>query len=263
MHRFKVLIPLVLYALLTQLSHATDTLVVVKPGSDILDSHRLKGFSAKWLQFSIEKGERSQKASAEYQETLEWLGKDQLKHQQIITSPRGVVTNTTIFDAATLSPISITQVFSGMPAGAPKQRQYRFADNQIHTTTLAADGSSTVQTTVMPTAMFNVSNLGLVLAALPIEKGKVYRLPAVFPQFQHSQYWMDVTVAGERRFVDATGESQLAWQLDVRWINIKEGDEYPGGVSASGGAYFIAQEATDNFPPVPAYINDTMAIEIP
>lgn len=238
--------------------------VIVQVGSPLVDGNQLTPFSAQWDQFSMVEGQRVK--SATYQETLEIVTIDdieQLKHVQVVNDQSGTqVTNTTYFDRVTLKPLSIEQRMKGVPKGTPDNRTFKFADKQYDVTVIMPDEKTHARTVHMPVNMFNVSNLGLVFAAMPLELGAKYRMPSAFPQYQDGMYWMDVSVSGEKTFKNQDGTQTQAWQVDIHWINIKEGDEYPAGPTKSGGAYYIAKKGSKGIPPVPAYVNDSIAIEV-
>ncbi len=243
-------------------SYAAPT--IVKVGSEIIDGTRLKPFSAHWDQFSLMEGKRVH--SATYNETLEIIAHDgvpQLKHIQVVKDQSGTqVTNTTIFDRATLKPLVIEQKMEGVPEGSPDNRSFVFGESQYAISVILPDGKEHNRTVHLPVEMFNVSNLGLVFAAMPLKLGETYRMPSVFPQYQDGMYWMDATVSGEKTFKNKDGKDVSAWQVDIRWINIKGGVEYPAGPNHSGGAYYIAKKGSTGIAPVPAYVNDTIAIEV-
>lgn len=243
---------------------ALATPTIVKVGSELIDGTRLAPFSAHWDQYSTMEGKRV--LSATYHETLEVVsvnGDSQLKHIQIVKDQSGTqVTNTTYFDRASLKPLVLEQKMQGVPEGSPDNRKFVFTDTQYEISVTLPDGKEHNRTVHLPVDMFNVSNLGLVFAAMPLKLGETYRMPSAFPQYQDGMYWMDATVSGEKTFINDKGEDVSAWQVDIRWINIKGGDEYPAGPTQSGGAYFIAKKGAKGIAPVPAYINDTIAIEV-
>lgn len=237
---------------------------IVKVGSEIVDGTKLKPFSAQWDQFSTADGSKVKTAS--YQEQLELShvdGAPQLKHTQTVKDKSGTqVTNITYFDRATLKPLRIQQNMLGVPEGSPDNRSFEFGDAQYKMSLTMPDGKQHNRTVHLPTDMFNVANLGLVFAAMPLALGETYRMPSTFPQYQDGLYWMDAKVTGETSFKNADGKEVGAWQVDIRWINIRGGDEYPAGPEASGGAYYISKQPGNGMPPVPAYVNDTIAIEV-
>lgn len=237
---------------------------IVKVGSELVNPNALKPFTAQWDQFSTVEGKKVR--SATYQESLEFVEKEGdklLKHIQVVKDQSGTqVTNTTLFDQATMKPLVIEQRIKGAPEGSPDNRKFTFGDSQYVVAVTMPDGNVHSRTVHMPVDMFNVSNLGLVFATLPLKLGETYRMPSVFPQYQDGMYWMDAIVSGEKNFTNQQGKQVSAWQVDIRWINIKGGDEYPAGPKHSGGAYYIAKKGSRGIPPVPAYVNDSIAIEV-
>ena len=242
---------------------ANAAINVIKVGSDGVDGYRLKPFTARWNQYGVSQGEK--KLTGSYEESLSVSKEDEsrLFHVQVVDNLNGVVvTNTTTFDRKTMKPLAIHQHLDGVPEGSPNSQQFKFDQAKYEVIVEVPGGEQRKRTVVMPTDMFNVSNLGLVFASIPLELGKTFRMPSTFPQFQDGQFWLDATVTGESEYTGNHGESIPVWQVDIRWINIKDGDEYPAGPNQSGGAYYIAKNATQGLPPVPAYVNDTLIIEL-
>ena len=243
------------------LAHAE--LNIIKVGSEDVDGYRLKPFTAAWDQYGISDGKKSLTGS--YEESLAVSKEEptQLIHTQVVDNFNGViVTNTTVFGRKTMKPLSINQFLDCVPEGASNRQDFVFAEAQYEVTVKNAEGKARKNTVYMPVDMFNVSNLGLVFAAMPLEMGKTIRMPSTFPQYQDGQFWLDATVTGETEYKGNKGEVIPAWQVDIRWINIKDGDEYPPGPKQSGGAYYIAKDVSQGMTPVPAYVNDTLIIEL-
>ncbi len=242
---------------------ANAQLNIIKVGSEGVDGYRLQPFTAKWNQYGISGGEKN--LTGTYEESLV-ISKDeseQLIHTQIVDNFNGViVTNTTVFDRKTMKPLSINQFLDGVPEGAANSQDFVFTDAQYEVTVKNPEGKERKRTVHMPVDMFNVGNLGLVFAAMQLEMGKTIRMPSTFPQYQDGQFWLDATVTGETEYQGNEGEVIPVWQVDIRWINIKDGDEYPAGPDQSGGAYYVAKDISKGVTPVPAYVNDTLIIEL-
>lgn len=238
----------------------TAEVVIVKPGSELIDGNRLKPFSAVWTQYAKSSGKREKNGQYNEQLVLD-KATDNWVHTQKVTNAGGViVSNITRFDKKSLTPVSIHQTFENAPPQAPAAKTFTFNDTGYTIATTLKDGKVVSREVVTPTKMFNVANLGLVFAAMTLEEGKTYRMPSAFPQYQDGQYWMDVTASEHQQLVTQKGVNIPVWQLDVYWLNIKDGDAYAAGPNGSGGAYLISTQPEQSGAPVPAYVNDAMAI---
>lgn len=234
--------------------------IIVKPGSELIDGNKLKPFFNTWTQYSTTPEGKTK--SATYFERLESdNATGNWSHTQKVTHNNGtIVTNKTLFDKSSMMPVSIRQGFENAPEQAPKSREFIFNETGYSVETHLNDGEVIRREVATPTKMFNVANLGLVFSAMKLEQGKSYRMPSTFPQYQDGQYWMTISGIKPLELKGEKDQSIPALQLDIYWLNIKDGDEYPAGPKNSGGAYIISKTPEVSGAPVAAYVNDSTAI---
>ncbi len=233
---------------------------VVQIGDSRVKGDSIKPFHGFWSQKTLPDG----KQTGGYEEIFTKVESPRAwQHKQIVTNSNGaVITNVMLLDRDSLSPISLKQEIQHPKMPKPRVAEYTFSELSYLEKKDKKNGEKQTKTIHLPTQMFNTSNFGLVLAALPLEKGVTFRLPIMYPQFQAGLFWATVTVSGERDYDDGRGHKVPAWQVDIEWINIRVGDIYLGGEKSSGGSYFIVKEPHDFLPPVLAYVNDTSLIEV-
>ncbi len=231
---------------------------VVQIGSELVRGDSLTVFSARWSQYTLEDGKRQKKAEYFEQLIAEEAG---WRHvQQVTQVSGGESSNITHFDKRSLRPLKITQTVDAGAGLGKVVKNYRFNGSQYQVDTSEPGKQVATTTGQMPVPMFNVANLGLVFASIELKQGLKLRLPSAFVQYHDAQFWTDAEVVGIRIFIDSEGNSHEAWEVNVAWLNIKDGDGYPPGASESGGAYYIAKDATAMGAPVAAYVNKSMAI---
>lgn len=236
--------------------------IIVKVSDPQVQGKLLKPFDAKWRQYHRDKSGRRE--SGYYHEQLiRQPEAGQWKHIQSVTQGNNVrVTTTTVFDEQSLNPVSLVQQVNKKANAATSVSRYRF-EQTSYEEQIDQPGNAPVTNTVhLPTAMFNTSNFGLVLASLSLDMGKIFRLPLMYPQYEASMYWVTARVTGTRDFRDHANQPVPAWQVDIEWLDLKGGGIYPGGPDKSGGSYFILKQPHDSLPPVLAYLNDSTAIEV-
>ena len=232
---------------------------VILPGKPLANAVNVKPYTGEWKQLVLKEG--SWLSSGIIREELTTLDGEHWQHIQSQRQQRDGKAQASVtrkLRKSDLFTLHMKQKLPGVVKGSPKSVTATYGDHKIQREIVTHDDQVKTQQVELPFDGFDGFIFGLALAGLPLEEGKLFRIPSVMASFMNG-YWVDVNVS-DGGVVVVKGKSRPVWFVDVSWLNIHDGDTYLPGPDASGGRYTIFKQQPKGLPAVYRYKTDTLDI---
>lgn len=233
---------------------------VVFPGKPLVNGAKVKSYSGEWQQLLLKDGVWV--ASGNIREELAAIDEKYWQHiQSQFSTKSDEQAKISVIRKLRKSDLFTEALQQKLPSSAKvgaKSISAKFGNHQIQREIIDHNNKIKKQQVELPFDGFDGFILGLALAGLPLEDGKVFRLPSVIANFLNG-YWVDAAVS-DGGSVSVNGQSHPVWFVDVSWLNIHDGETYSPGPDASGGRYTIFKEQPKGVPAVYRYKTDSLDI---
>ena len=253
---------ILIYLSLTFLSHwvIAKEVQVVFPGKPLVNAAKVNTYSGEWRQLLLKDG--AWVASGSIREELTAIDEKYWQHVQSQFSAKGdSQAKVSVIRKLRKSDLFTEALQQKLPSSVKvgaKSISAKFGNHQIQREIIDHDNQVKKQQVELPFDGFDGFILGLALSGLPLEDGKLFRLPSVIANFLNG-YWVDAAVS-DGGTVSVNGQPHPVWFVDVSWLNIHDGETYLPGPDASGGRYTIFKEQPKGVPAVYRYKTDSLDI---
>ena len=244
-----------LMMLMAGLAEAGKLAKTITVGDGTVDGLAIGEYQFDWQQCLLQDG--SWVDGGRITENATLVG-ERLRLTQSTTGANGVHSiSTTWFDQGSLAPLRMELEVTG-----PDGKQLASAERDLgpngYTGEVRRAGEEPQQVSgSISSKMYNGAILGLPLATLDFAAAD-YRFDASMMMFDAS-YRVIATSAGTEQLVH-DGRSHAVRLVDVEWRH-ENGDVYPAGPDASGGRYWLLEDAAEDLPRVIRYKTDSYAVE--